>query len=170
MPNKVPKGWREMSNIGAVVPGTHFIAFKTPLSWRMEWNLRRLKRAEPRLTHIIDLTNVDNGRYYDSSECQRLGLGYTKVKVIGQAGVPPEWVVQQFYSAVEAALEQHPAGIVGVHSTDGVNRPGYLVCRHLVELGGLQPDEAIAAFDEARGEEQDSEVYLAHLRSRGWEN
>ena len=57
MPNKVPKGWKEMSNIGAVVPDTHFIAFKTPLSWRMEWNLRSLKRAEPRLTHIIDLTN-----------------------------------------------------------------------------------------------------------------
>ena len=78
--------------------------------------------------------------------------------------------MELFEALVEAAREQHPDGVIGVHSTDGVNRPGYLVCRHMVELGGLQPDHAIAAFDEARGEEQDSEVYLAHLRSRGWEN
>ena len=40
MPSKkYPDGWREISNIGRVILGTKFIAFKVPLT-SSSWNLR----------------------------------------------------------------------------------------------------------------------------------
>ena len=121
--NKIPDGWEEISNMGSVVEGTRFIAFRVPLSWRRDWNLARLQetvRAETgqELTHIIDLTATD--RYYSPSLCSSLGIGHTKIKVPGHV-VPGQRFVDQFYRAVEAASED-TEGLIGVHCTHGLNR------------------------------------------------
>ena len=165
---KIPDRWEDYTNIGSVVQGTKFIAFKVPLSKHKEWNLTELKRTVPRLKHIIDLTNTS--RYYQPSSCRDLGLGHNKIFVPGHV-VPTRRIVDQFYSAVAAARGAGDAeGLIGVHCTHGLNRTGYLVCRYMIERDGVPPDQAIAAFDTARGHPQERENYLEHLKSKGWEN
>ena len=80
--NKIPDGWEEISNIGSVVEGTRFIAFRVPLSWRRDWNLARLKetvRAETgqELTHIIDLTATDRYNVFKADRGQLTAAGST---------------------------------------------------------------------------------------------
>ena len=75
--------------------------------------------------------------------------------------VPGEDVVQRFFDAVEET-----DGLVGVHCTHGLNRTGYLICRFLIERKDWNPEEAIKAFDDARGHKQDRKNYLEDLKKR----
>ena len=50
--------------------------------------------------------------------------------------------------------QETPDKLVGVHCTHGLNRTGYLVCRYMIQELGVEPEEAIAAFDTARGHSQ----------------
>ena len=40
-------------------------------------------------------------------------------------------------------LEYRPNGLIGVHGTDSVNRPGYLIARYLIEKFSWDPNVAI---------------------------
>ena len=64
----IPDRWDKYTNLGAVVEGTRFIAFKVPLNKNEEWNLRELKRQVPDLKVIIDLTNTN--KYYQPRHCE----------------------------------------------------------------------------------------------------
>ena len=44
-------------------------------------------------------------------------------------------------------LEYHPNGLIGVHGTDSVNRPGYLIARYLIEKFSWEPNVAIKVCD-----------------------
>ena len=76
---------------------------------------------------------------------------------------PSEETVEAFYREVEGE-----EGLVAVHCAHGINRTGYLICRYMVDRLGLQPEEAIARFNLARGFPLQRESLLEHLRSRGW--
>ena len=160
----VPKGWNKYSNVGDVISGTRFIAFKVPLSQDPTWNLATLKRNVPDLTDIIDLTDTE--KYYRSADCLAEDWTHTKIRASGGGQVPSQSVVEKFYTAVADARE---GGLIGVHCTHGLNRTGYLICRFLIEKEGWDPERAIAAFNLARGHNLERENYLEHLRSKGWE-
>lgn len=162
----IPDRWDKYSNIGEVVEGTRFIAFKVPLSKNEHWNLKELKRIVPDLKVIIDLTNTN--RYYQPWQCEELGLIHRKILVPGRV-VPNKKIVKEFFSAVSESSGPE-SGLIGVHCTHGLNRTGYLVCRWMIEVAGMGPDTAIAAFNTARGHDQERDNYLKHLRSKGWEN
>ena len=162
----IPYRWDKYSNIGEVVEGTRFIAFKVPLSKNEHWNLKELKRIVPDLKVIIDLTNTN--RYYQPWQCEELGLIHRKILVPGHV-VPNRKIVKAFFSAVSESSGPE-SGLIGVHCTHGLNRTGYLVCRWMIEVAGMGPDTAIAAFNTARGHDQERDNYLKHLRSKGWEN
>ena len=80
--------------------------------------------------------------------------------------MPDKWVVNNFYKAVEGMVGDK---LIGVHCTHGLNRTGYLICRYMVEMKGVEPEVAIQAFDLARGHRQERQNYLMHLRSKAWE-
>ena len=42
--------------------------------------------------------------------------------------------------------------LVGVHRVHGVNRTGYMICWYLIQTMGWEPETAIDAFENARGE------------------
>lgn len=168
--NKVPDRWEAYSNLGSILPGTNIVAFKVPLRHGIQrnvaddvavWGLKELQQALPALSLVVDLTAT--ARYYDPHQLS--GVRHCKILTRGQE-LPSERVVHQFYRAMASTSE---TDLVGVHCTHGLNRTGYLVCRFLVEKRGWQPEEAIRAFDEARGHKQERENYLADLRARGWE-
>ena len=162
---KIPNRWEKYSNIGTVVEGTQFIAFKVPLWFEESWNLAVLARTVPSLKHVVDLTNTD--RYYGATDCEKHGLSHVKIKMAGHGTLPSQVSVDKFYSAVRAGEES--GGLIGVHCTHGLNRTGYLISRYLIEKKGWEPQTATDAFNLARGEKQERENYLEHLRSRGWE-
>ena len=45
--------------------------------------------------------------------------------------------------------------LIGVHCVHGVNRTGYMICRYLIEKRGWNPQNAIDAFENARGEKME---------------
>ena len=49
----------------------------------------------------------------------------------------------QFFDHVDDFLEKRPNGLIGVHGTKGVNRPGYLIARYLIENFSWDPKAAI---------------------------
>ena len=55
-----------------------------------------------------------------------------------------------------------------IFNTYGTNRSGYLICRYLMEMEELEPQEAIERFEEARGEAFDpNKPYLKNQLLRG---
>ncbi|CAF3978064.1 unnamed protein product, partial [Rotaria sp. Silwood1] len=56
---------------------------------------------------------------------------------------------QKFFHVVNTFLRDNRQN--GIHCTHGINRSGYFIVRYLIEILGQQPDNAIAAFNRARG-------------------
>jgi len=174
--NGVPDRWEAYSKIGKVVEGTRFIAFKVPLKQHLlekvtegvdnKWRVEDLIEAVP-LGLVIDLTFTT--RYYDPQILTSSEVEHTKILTKGHE-IPDKTVVGKFYSAVDDALAKEGDKLIGVHCTHGLNRTGYLVCRYMIQKLGLDPDTAIAAFNEARGHNQERQNYINHLKTKGWEN
>lgn len=174
--NGVPDRWEAYSKIGKVVEGTRFVAFKVPLKQYLldkvsegvdnKWRVEDLIEAVP-LGLVIDLTFTT--RYYDPQIFTSKEIGHKKILTKGHE-IPDKNVVNEFYSAVDSALSKEDDKLIGVHCTHGLNRTGYLVCRYMIEKLGLDPEAAIAAFDEARGHKQERQNYINNLKNKGWEN
>ena len=93
-------------------------------------------------------------------------LGEVLCKPIGHPDsepYPSEEVVEQFLKEVDVE------GLVAVHCAHGLNRTGYLICRYLIQKCGVEPREAVARFNEARGFPMRREILLHHLYNRSWE-
>jgi atypical dual specificity phosphatase len=75
--------------------------------------------------------------------------------------------VDEFRVRAKKSTPRRP--LIGVHCTHGLNRTGYFVCRYLMARMGFEPQEAIDAFDEARGHRQRRPYLLNHLKTRAWE-
>nr|XP_034974527.1 RNA/RNP complex-1-interacting phosphatase isoform X2 [Zootoca vivipara] len=91
-------------------------------------------------------------------------------------------------SATEPLLNQFVLPIsldklIGVHCTHGLNRTGYLVCRYLIDVEGMEPNMAIELFNRCRGHSIERKNYIEALRGgsgrrnhhmaasgRGWMN
>jgi len=177
--NGVPDRWEAYSKIGKVVEGTPFISFKVPLKQELldkvpkdvdnKWKVEDLIEAipSPGLGLVIDLTFTT--RYYDSQKFTSNEIGHKKVMTKGHE-IPNSFVVKQFYAAVDEVLAKEDRKLIGVHCTHGLNRTGYLICRYMIQKLGVDPEVAIAAFDEARGHKQERLNYINHLKTKGWEN
>jgi len=174
--NSVPDRWESYSNTGVVIKGTRLVAFKVPLKPQILnqvkdkdelWGIPQLHSSFPRLKLVIDLTNTH--RYYSPQDLKDRGIGHVKIMTEGHV-VPNNNVVQQFFNAINGALEEGGEDLVGVHCTHGVNRTGYLICRYMVEILDMEPDVAIQAFDEARGHKIERVNYLENLRQKAWKS
>ncbi|XP_013412847.1 RNA/RNP complex-1-interacting phosphatase-like isoform X2 [Lingula anatina] len=172
----VPDRWEVYEPFCDPIKGTKFIAFKVPLKEsicrklddRSQWFtpsmlVEKLSAKGKKLGAIIDLTNTQ--RYYDPQEIKSCGIEYNKLNTVGHV-VPSKDVIDSFANMVSSFLERNKGTdlLLGVHCTHGVNRSGHLICRYMIDKLGVSPDEAIQAFNEARGHKIERENYLAHLR------
>ncbi|XP_070621573.1 RNA/RNP complex-1-interacting phosphatase [Erythrolamprus reginae] len=177
----LPDRWTDYLPLGKRMSGTRFIAFKVPLHKRFEWRLApeerfspldlvtQVKEQEEELGLIIDLTRTT--RYYEPVELPDT-LQYCKISTIGHK-VPNNAVVSEFKSAVQEFLRenQHNDKLIGVHCTHGVNRTGYLVCRYLIDVEGMDPNMAIELFNRSRGHSIERKNYISALqRTSGTRN
>ncbi|XP_033014976.1 RNA/RNP complex-1-interacting phosphatase [Lacerta agilis] len=172
--NGVPDRWTHYIPLGKRIPGTRFIAFKVPLKKTFDWKLAPNERFSPldlinqvaeqkeELGLVIDLTYTT--RYYEPEEL--LGTTqYCKIVTFGHE-VPNNETVFEFKSAVKKFLmeNQHNDKLIGVHCTHGLNRTGYLVCRYLIDVEGMDPNMAIELFNSCRGHSIERKNYIDALR------
>lgn len=174
--NKLPERWVDYIPIGIRMPGTRFIAFKVPLSGVFDSKLtpkqrfspldliRKIKEQNEELGMIIDLTCTK--RYYNPVALPKT-LAYSKIYTAGHA-IPDAQTIQQFKSIVTQFLSENSDNdkLIGVHCTHGLNRTGYLVCRYLVDIEGMDPNAAIELFNKSRGHSVERQNYILDLQGK----
>ncbi|KAF0287105.1 Tyrosine-protein phosphatase [Amphibalanus amphitrite] len=102
------------------------------------------------------------------SEFQSRGIGHSKIATEGHV-IPNGAVMRRFFDTMDSYLaDDRRTGVIGVHCTHGVNRTGYMVCRYMISKLGFAPDQAIAAFNKARGHDLERANYLMDLRAGNW--
>ncbi|XP_065071920.1 uncharacterized protein LOC135696453 isoform X2 [Rhopilema esculentum] len=174
---RIPDRWLEYSRIGERIAGSPFICFKTPLSEKYSnkyshvyglkedeeftpAQLCRILTAEGyRLGMVIDLTNTY--RYYDGVQEleKKHGIKYVKLKFDPYNPSSFSEVFEMFTKAVKGHVDcDQKDTLIGVHCTHGLNRTGYMICRYLIEECGYSADDAIKAFNEARGHDIEKNI------------
>ncbi|XP_062340515.1 RNA/RNP complex-1-interacting phosphatase isoform X1 [Osmerus eperlanus] len=173
--NGIPDRWLDYKAVGKKIPGTRFIAFKVPLKQSLNRHvqssdvfgpkelLTALSKEKQELGLIIDLTYTT--RYYKPVDLPD-SLFYLKIFTAGHE-VPCDPTILSFKRAVRKFLQDNADNekLIGVHCTHGLNRTGYLVCRYLIDVDGLDPKQAIKLFNSARGHAIERENYLKDLQS-----
>ncbi|NWZ99697.1 DUS11 phosphatase, partial [Nesospiza acunhae] len=168
--------WTEYTPLGCRMPGTRFVAFKVPLKKSFEQNLLPEERFSPRdlirkvqerkeeLGLIIDLTYTT--RYYSREELPPT-TRYCKILTMGHE-IPNRKTFLRFRYLVGRFLMANKDNdkLIGVHCTHGLNRTGYLVCRYLIEVEGMEPNAAIELFNTSRGHPMERTNYIQDLQRR----
>ncbi|KAM6106788.1 RNA/RNP complex-1-interacting phosphatase [Pterocles gutturalis] len=174
--SRVPERWTDYVPLGRRMPGTRFIAFKVPLKKSFDRNLppeerfsphdllKKIKEQKEELGLIIDLTYTT--RYYGPEELPAT-LCYSKILTMGHE-IPNRQTIFQFKCVVKKFLRDNKDNdkLIGVHCTHGLNRTGYLVCRYLIDVEGMEPDAAIELFNKARGHPIERTNYIQDLQKR----
>ena len=116
---------------------------------------------DKKVEFVIDFTNTS--RYYDFTKLGE-SVKYFKVECPGKQ-IPPRNVYTKFHATMEKCLSDiSPQGVIAVHCTHGVNRTGFVICNYLMNKYGYCLDEAVKAFDEARGHDIERVEYIQALR------
>ncbi|XP_054252571.1 RNA/RNP complex-1-interacting phosphatase [Indicator indicator] len=174
--SRVPERWTNYLPLGRRMPGTRFIAFKVPLKKSFDQKLppedrfspcdllKKIKEQKEELGLIIDLTYTT--RYYRPEELPAT-LCYSKILTMGHE-IPNKQTIYQFKYVVKKFLEDNKDNdkLIGVHCTHGLNRTGYLVCRYLIDVEGMEPNAAIELFNRSRGHPIERTNYIQDLRKR----
>ncbi|XP_063066123.1 RNA/RNP complex-1-interacting phosphatase isoform X2 [Engraulis encrasicolus] len=173
--NDVPDRWTDYQAVGKRIPGTRFIAFKVPLKESLRNRLppseafgpndllqHVLVNEEQQLGLIIDLTFTT--RYYKPQDFPEY-VHYVKIFTAGHE-VPSDPTILSFKRAVRRFLRENEDNddLIGVHCTHGLNRTGYLVCRYLIDVDGIEPEKAIELFNTSRGHDIERENYVNDLQ------
>eukprot|EP00092_Neocalanus_flemingeri_P000934 GFUD01000994.1.p1 GENE.GFUD01000994.1~~GFUD01000994.1.p1 ORF type:complete len:183 (-),score=46.02 GFUD01000994.1:106-654(-) len=146
-----PKGWLMAPRTGTKVEGTPCVPMKTPISTE-GWNISTMAATCPNVKLLIDLTAKE---YFAPSKVCRRNIEYKKIKANYGDRSPSTEAVNEFIQTVAEFLEDHEdddEAEIAVVCTYGTNRSGYLICRYLMEIEDLEPEEAIDRFETARGE------------------
>uniref|UniRef100_W5UCX4 RNA/RNP complex-1-interacting phosphatase n=1 Tax=Ictalurus punctatus TaxID=7998 RepID=W5UCX4_ICTPU len=173
--NGIPDRWTDYKAVGKRIPGTRFVAFKVPLKQALRRHLSEsevfgpfelmdvLKKEGEELGLIIDLTFTT--RYYQPQDLPDTLL-YLKIFTAGHE-VPSDSTILSFKKAVRRFLHdnQNNDKLIGVHCTHGLNRSGYLVCRYMIDVDGVEPHDAIDLFNKSRGHSIERQNYLKDLKS-----
>ncbi|KAL5471010.1 hypothetical protein EMCRGX_G029081 [Ephydatia muelleri] len=183
----VPDGWFNYTCFGEPIRNTRILAAKTPLKQSFNSGEKRsalkddfrtvaveeeftpthlmdmLEEKQHTLGLVIDLTFTS--RYYSPREFEDRGVLHVKILCPGR-DIPDDDVYSQFAEVLNAFLADpsKKEKLVAIHCTHGLNRTGYLICRYLFEECHYEVEDAIDAFNHARGHCIERKNYLDHLR------
>uniref|UniRef100_H0WTA4 RNA/RNP complex-1-interacting phosphatase n=1 Tax=Otolemur garnettii TaxID=30611 RepID=H0WTA4_OTOGA len=173
--NHIPERWKDYIPVGQRMPGTRFIAFKVPLQKNFKYTLtpeecfspldllNKIQEQNEELGLIIDLTYTQ--RYYKPEDLPET-IPYLKIFTVGHQ-VPDDDTIFKFKCAVNGFLKENKDNdkLIGVHCTHGLNRTGYLICRYLIDVEGMRPDDAIELFNRCRGHCLERQNYIEDLQN-----
>jgi len=180
--DKIPKGWHFAESISSIIPmnqkaethssGPRFVMFKTPIKstpWSPDDVMEKCSemRDENSGCLVINIkANRETTKRYNPRDFQNEGIEYAEVYVRGTGKAPPDFVVSEFFDNVDDFLERRPDGLIGVHGTKGVNRPGYLIARYLIEKFSWDPKVAIKKINASRRESITKNGLIIDLEER----
>ncbi|XP_038157032.1 RNA/RNP complex-1-interacting phosphatase-like [Cyprinodon tularosa] len=170
----IPDRWLDYCPVGRRIPGTRFIAFKVPLKPSLNcqvpdsqsfslWDLLdSVGRQNQELGLIVDLTFTT--RYYSVEDVPQ-SCSYIKIFTEGHR-VPSDSTILDFKRAVKQFLNENQNNnkLIGVHCTHGLNRTGYLICRYLIDVDGVDPEAALELFNSSRGHCIERKNYIHDLK------
>ncbi|KAM6984851.1 RNA/RNP complex-1-interacting phosphatase [Aplochiton taeniatus] len=173
--NGIPDRWLDYQAVGKRIPGTRFISFKVPLKAALNrrvshtdvfghWELLDvLEKEKLELGLILDLTFTT--RYYKPEDVPDKWF-HLKILTAGHE-IPSNATILSFKRAVSRFLRENQDNdkLIGVHCTHGLNRTGYLVCRYLIDVDGIEPKVAVKLFNSSRGHSIERSNYLQDLHS-----
>lgn len=173
--NGIPDRWLDYTAVGRRLPGTRFIAFKVPLKRSLNRHLPRrdvfgpwelldaVEKENEQLGLVIDLTFTT--RYYKLQDLPA-SLLFVKILTAGHE-IPSNETILSFKRAVRHFLRSNADNdkLIGVHCTHGLNRTGYLICRYLIDVDGMDPKQAVKLFNSARGHDMERQNYLDDLQA-----
>uniref|UniRef100_A0A3P8WQZ3 RNA/RNP complex-1-interacting phosphatase n=1 Tax=Cynoglossus semilaevis TaxID=244447 RepID=A0A3P8WQZ3_CYNSE len=171
----IPDRWLDYKAVGKRLEGTRFIAFKVPLKPSLTYHLRPTDVFGP--WELLDAVNEDHGtlgliidltftsRYYNLRDLPT-SLLHEKIFTAGRE-VPNDATILDFKRAVRRFLRVNKGNdkLIGVHCTHGLNRTGYLICRYLIDVDGMDPKQAVDLFNSSRGHNIEREEYLDDLQN-----
>ncbi|KAL3994014.1 Dual specificity phosphatase catalytic domain family protein [Acanthocheilonema viteae] len=178
---RFPNRWIDYDPVGKDMPGTRFVAFKTPLRHNYflnrsyEFDMQNIfetktlldmaNAAGKQIGLVIDLTATQ--KYYDPREWTDVGIKYEKIWCVGHQANTQMKNIQKFYDIVSDFLSKHihTGELIGVHCTHGLNRTGYMICRYLIEVDGWDVESAIEQFEYCRGYKIERKKYIDSLRN-----
>lgn len=178
-PRRFPDRWLKYDAVGRHMPSTRFIAFKTPLhsdyfhSSGQNFKPEQIFETQSLVKYaadqgkelglIIDLTATD--KYYNPQEFEKFGIEYIKIRCMGHFVDTDRNTAERFVDAVSQFLHKNANSdkLIGVHCTHGLNRTGYLICKYLIEVDGLDAKEAIKKFEYYRGHKIERRRYINAL-------
>jgi len=165
---KIPNGWYFAECICSIIhmnqkaqtpsSGPRFVMFKTPIkstSWSPHHVMEKCPDMKDEKSGCLIINIKPNEAAvsrYNPKVFQNEGVEYAEVYVRGTGRAPPDFVVSEFFDHVDDFLEKRPNGLIGVHGTKGVNRPGYLIARYLIENFSWDPKAAIKKINASRKE------------------
>ncbi|CDW59136.1 DSPc domain containing protein [Trichuris trichiura] len=176
----LPLDWIEYTALGQCIPGTFFIASKTPLGEKLSALLpcadchftpvqlfKEIKTSGYKLRKVIDITATN--RYYDPKVFKAYNVEYIHVPTPG-GSVPRNELLRKFVEEVKSFKERwkrwaYDRSVICVCSTHGVNRAGYFICKYLINYEGWQAEEAIRRFEEYRGHKFESQYLTEDVLS-----
>ncbi|XP_024615009.1 LOW QUALITY PROTEIN: RNA/RNP complex-1-interacting phosphatase-like [Neophocaena asiaeorientalis asiaeorientalis] len=153
----ITERWKDYLPVEQWMPGTCFIAFKVPLKKSFEKNLapkecfspldlfNKIQEQNEELGLITDLTYTHC--YYKPEDLPET-IPYLKICTTGHQ-VSDDDTIFKFQCAVNGFLKDNKDNdtltdrLIGVHCTHGINRTGYHMCRYLIDVEGVWPDDAI---------------------------
>ena len=152
----IPKDWNLCRTThGTTLDGT-FVAFKMPINGK-NWDVPDVLEAFPDIKLVITLQTINQTLmdYYQVDQFTNQNVQH--VSCWTKPGkVPDQWLVERFFNAVDEILNNDPNALIGVHDVNGINRTGYMICRYLIERRGWNPQEAMDAFNNTRGEKMET--------------
>ncbi|XP_054612466.1 RNA/RNP complex-1-interacting phosphatase [Dunckerocampus dactyliophorus] len=170
----IPDRWLDYKAVGKRLDGTRFVAFKVPLKQSFNrqlppsqvfgpWELLdAVKEDRQELGLIIDLTFTTC--YYQP---QDLPASLLCVKIFTEGHmIPKDDTILAFKRVVRRFLLDNADNdkLIGVHCTHGLNRTGYMICRYLIDVDRMDPEEAVKLFNLSRGHAIERQNYINDLR------
>lgn len=164
------KKWLKTSTFNQFIDGVNIIPFKCPLqpSYKNSLNNTELFSfkdvfdfsitCNKPITDVIDLT--DTQKYYDPKKGNFFPKSVSHHKYFISGNKPPsKGMVEEILDNMDDLTKK--GRVIGVHCKHGVNRTGIIICAFLVLKLGWKQEDAIAAFEKARGEAFKDNEYLS---------
>lgn len=119
--------------------------------WDLMSLINSLKRQNLTISLILDLNRSFD--YYDFDSFVRQYpkynyITYKKIPVDDKA-VPKKDMVEKVHEQLDEHFNKD--GVIVVHCVNGRNRTGYMISSYLCKKFGISGEEAMKAFEEARG-------------------
>lgn len=170
--NGVPDGWLDY----VLWDRGYWGLDSSPLKPSLNRQAQRLSQSQASSWDLLDYLESQNqelGLIIDltfTTTCYQLAdvpqsCSYIKIRTEGHR-VPSDATILSFKRAVRWFLKENRDNdkLIGVHCTHGLNRPGYLVCRYLMDVDRLDAAAALELFNSCRGHCIERQNYLKDLQ------